>query len=93
MSRFFLGDKVTNQKLGKPVCGIVDGILPAIYYGTKNKEWGKIYPKWKNKYVIYIKLKEPYQIGKETHDYLVFPEEDLILLGDLFNENCSDCGS
>lgn len=93
MSRFFLGDKVTNQKLGKPVCGIVDGIVPAIYYDSKNKHWNKFYPKWKERYVVYVKLNEPYKIGKETHNYLVFPEDDLIQLGDLFNEDCSDCRS
>lgn len=76
--KFSVGDRVTNRKLGPIIIGEVIGFLPGDYY-ISEVGWYDTYPYWRCDYVYYIKLDK--MLGE--HDCLIFPEEDLILLGDL----------
>lgn len=73
-----MGDRVTNRKLGIPILGYIDGIIPGHLYCGK-VTWESEYSDWKEKYVLYIKL----DVQSDGNDYLIFPEDDIIKLDEI----------
>lgn len=88
MCRFTIGEHVVNQKLGPPISGFITGIIPAKHYKSKVDNWSPSYPNWRAKFVVYVKL----DVKLGDTEELIFPEDDLIILEEIFNEDCSNCG-